>query len=366
MIVYELSKRDSKRITCMRAICMIMIIFLHQYIEKTDAIDVTFQMNANQILETIKYIISRIITFSAVPLFYLISSVLLYSKEFTWSGNTKRKLKTLIMPYILWITLYILMYFLGQTMPITRDFFANTGRIVTNMNFIDFVGAYCGYMGDGLFVNALWFLRDLILLNLLAIILKRIIDRFPRFMMLIIILLWLLGGTSLTVIFNTQSFCFFALGYYIVKYKIKLEKVDVIPIAEIVLAYLLTIVIEYYFYIISSPLRNAAHGIMVMIGILLLVRLSGVICKTDYSNIPSILYIVATYSFFIYASHDMIQTILKKVFSKVLPQTVIIQSIQYITIPIMTCFICIIVAVVIKNIAPSLYSLLTGSRERKK
>lgn len=366
MVLYELSKRDSKRITCMRAVCMIMIIFLHQYTEITDTASMAFQINGYQFLETTKYIISRIITFSAVPLFYLISSVLLYSKEFTWIDNTKKKLSTLIVPYVLWITLYILVYFLGQTIPVTSTFFANAGRKVTSMTFIDFVGAYCGYVGEGLFVNALWFLRDLIILNLLAKILKRIIDRFPRFMMLIIILLWMLGGTSFTVVLNTQSFCFFALGYYIVKYKIKLKKADQIPVAEIAFAYLLTVGIEYYFYLISSPLRNAAHGITTIIGILLIVRISGLICKTDYSNIPSILHIVASYSFFIYTSHDMVQTILKKISVKILPQTIMMQGFAYFVIPVMTCCICIIVAITIKSIARPVYSILTGSRLGKK
>lgn len=365
MRLYELSKRESNRITFMRAICMVMIIFLHQYAEEINLNGITIEFGKYSFCGGFEYVISRIITFSAVPLFYLISSILLYSKEFTWINNMKKKIKTLILPYVIWISLYILVYFIGQSLPQTRVFFANAGRLVSNMTIFDFIGAYCGIIGQGIFVNALWFLRDLILLNILAIVIKKAIDKFPGLCMLGIVLLWVLGGTPLTFVLNTQSICFFSLGYYVVKYKKRMATIDTIPLWELIISYLVLLLLEYRFYVLDNSLRISAHAFTVVIGITVIIRISGLICNSDKIICPKIFRLIAQYSFFIYVTHDLVQTILKKITSTIFEQTLEIQFLEYLLVPIMTCIICMVFAIGLERIVPSLYSVLSGSRRKR-
>lgn len=355
-VIYSINKNESNRITFIRAISMILVIYLHQFVE-TNSI--------NEVVDGLQYIISRIITFAAVPSFYLISSVLLYSKEFTWKSNLKKKAKTLVMPYFIWISLYILLYYVGQTLPITAPFFANAGRKVVDMSLVDFVGAYVGFWGQGRFVNALWFLFDLMILNLVAPMIKQCIDRFPRLYFIIIGVIWFVGGTSVSFILNSQSICFWSLGYYIVKYNVRMKYVDDIPQLELIVAYVPMLFLEYFFFVTESELRIPIHAFTTIIGIILIVKISGIYHFTDRRMSP-VIYSVAKYSFFIYASHDFVQTVLKRLFVRGLNQTVFVQSFEYVIIPLITCIVCLVFAIVLERTMPYFYNLLSGARLSQK
>ena len=366
-MIYPIDKRESNRITLLRALCVVLVIFLHQY--AGDLGETSFiaagTLPDNAVLRAIQYIISREITFVAVPLFFLISSVLLYAKEFTWINNMKKKTKTLILPYFLWISLYIFIYWLGQTLSMTKGFFANPDRQVADMGIVDFIGAYTG-VGGALFVNALWFLRDLILLNILAPLIKKLIDKFPFAFFALLMILWNLGEVPGILILNKQSIVFFALGYYVVKYNARMKMIDDhFPSVGGGLIYIITTILEFYHHVQESVLATATHSFTVILGILLLIKLSGVICKEGEEKIPRLLQAIATYSFFIYAAHDFVQTVLKKIVAKVLIQTDVIQMIEYLLIPIFTCAVCISAAIVLRKIARPVYSILTGSRDKQ-
>ena len=226
-MIYAIDKRESRRITILRAFCVVLVIFLHQY--AGDLGEATFvasgTLPSNSMLRAVQYIISREITFCAVPLFFMISSVLLYAKEFTWKSNMRKKIKTLILPYFVWISLYILVYWFGQTFAFTQGYFMNAGRIIKDMDIADFFSAYTGMgWGAGLFVNAFWFLRDLIILNFFAIAIKRLIDRVPLLCFVLLTILWNMGTIPNLFILNKQSIVFFSLGYYVVKYGAHMKK----------------------------------------------------------------------------------------------------------------------------------------------
>jgi len=365
-MIYSIDKRESARITCLRAICAVLVIFLHQYAGDlgSTAFSASGTVPENEVLRSVQYIISRIITFSAVPLFFVTSSMLLYCKEFTWKDNMKKKAKSLLLPYILWITLYILVYYVGQSMPITRAFFANSSRKVSDMSIADFIGAYTGICGNGLFVNALWFVRDLTILNILAPFIKKLIDRIPFLYFVLIMVLWNMGSIPKFFVLNAQSVVFFSLGYYIVKYNCRMKQIDKLSIRDVFVIYALTIGLEFYFYRIGNQLQTAAHSFSSIIGIVILVRLSALICEEN-GRIPKLLKKIAEHSFFVYASHDFVQTLFKKVTNKAFLQTDAIQMIEYVFIPVMVCAVCICTAEILRKLLLPVYSVLTGARKQR-
>lgn len=358
---YMLDKDESQRITFLRAICFILVIYLHQYVEIMNYGDSVIEMSRAPWLEAIEYIVSRIITFSAVPLFFLMSSVLLYAKEFTWKSNMKKKLKTLIVPYLLWISLYMVVYAVGQSLPFTATYFANAGRKISEFGILDFLGAYTGYFGDGIFVNALWFIRDLIIFNLLACVIKFLVDKFPFLVLSVIGILWMLAPLTEIVGINAQGICFFTLGYYIVKYNIRMERLRKIPVWQVLVLYVIMIGMKYYCHLEDSALFAPTHGMVTIFGILLLLQISGIVCN-GAKDIPKVIILVAANSFFIYASHDMIQTILKKLSAKIFTQSNLVQGIEFFLIPLITCAVCLAAALCLKKILPKIYRVLTGAR----
>lgn len=360
--MYALTKEESNRLTYLRAICMVMVIVLHQYQNEgafTQSSGIVL-FSGTHLVDALEYIISRIVTFTAVPLFYAMSAVLLYrGGNVSWRKNLPKKAKTLFIPYVVWITLYILLYFVGQSLPMTKSYFLNGDRLVADMSAMDFMGAYTGYFGGKLFVNALWFVRDLILLNILAPGIKFLVDKFPKIVFVILMLLWF-TGTS--VILNNQSIVFFTLGYYIIKKNWRMEQLDRLPFRWMGIAYLGCVVLEYWLYFVGA-FRAPVHGLGVLLGIALLVKLSKQVTK---DGMGSILCKLAKYSFFVYASHDFIQTIYKKLISIFLSDGWYFEIIKYITVPVITCVTCLVVACLLEKWLPVVYRILSGNRKQEK
>jgi len=356
--LYLIDNEESQRITVIRAIALIMVVYLHQYVGEIAFADQTVSIARPFALESLQYVISRIITYVAVPVFYLNSSVLLYSKEFTWKENMRKKCKTLILPYILWITVYILIYYIGQHISFTMHFFANTGRDVAKFDLIDYIGAYCGFVGNGLFVNALWFMRDLILLNIMAPTIKKAIDRYPTLIFLITLTYWIINKT---IFFNNESICFFVWGYYVVKAGKHMHDVDKLPIGQVGVSYAIMTILQYYFHMTDNKMESVLESLSVIVGIILLILLSKYLVINS-NRIKSVLKVVASYSFFIYVSHDMVQIVYKKLFAHFFNQSVIIQLMEYIIIPILTITTCIVFALLLKKLLPKLFVVLSGGR----
>ena len=363
-MLYNIDNRDSKRIVVMRAICLLMVIYQHQFGGGTGLEYATGTLADSELLNAIMYIISRIVSHFAVPLFFLISSLLLYRKEFTWRSNMKKKLKTLIIPYIIWVTIYIVLYFIGQTIPATAIYFANPDRLVRNMSAMDFIGAYTGIANGGLFVNAIWFLRDLIIYNLLASVIKKVVDKFPSLIFMLLVVLWIAGSSAKFLGLNTQGIVFFTLGYYIVLYEKKISIFDRISLWQAVVVFIITVALEYSYYLEGETLTIALHAISTIFGILIVILISGKIISYNSDSIPKIISIIAEYSFFVYVSHDFVQTIFKKLATKILPNNDFFKIIEFFSIPLIVCGVCIIGALLMRKSMPKVYNVVTGSRKQ--
>ena len=110
----------------------------------------------------------------ASPLFFLISGYLFVASDsgFTWrtfSEKCQRRLKTWLIPYLLWNTLFLLFYGLvGLVLP------SILGEIppLQEMTLTDILKAYCCIRGEGFNSGPidwpLWFLRDLMLIALFS------------------------------------------------------------------------------------------------------------------------------------------------------------------------------------------------------
>lgn len=79
----------------------IAVLFIHSYSSEFEGI-----ANASVIVSITDYI-SNVFCDCAVPAFILISSVLLYRKDFLWKDNMKKKVRNLLIPYLIFNALWI-------------------------------------------------------------------------------------------------------------------------------------------------------------------------------------------------------------------------------------------------------------------
>ena len=163
---YKITDEESKKISIVKVWFTIMVVFIHSN-NKLNFASGNFDTPAW--LEVLKYFISECISRCAVPGFFLISAILLYKKSFKWKENIKKKIKQIMIPYLIFNTFWILFYVVVQHIPVLSNYFSNPDTIVADWSIIDWLEAYLGFQDNYPICYPLWFLRALFVLNILAI-----------------------------------------------------------------------------------------------------------------------------------------------------------------------------------------------------
>ncbi|SFC69659.1 Acyltransferase family protein [Flexibacter flexilis DSM 6793] len=336
---------------------IVFVIFIHNNIFFINLGTGTVVLDIPPYVSHIKYLVSDIIARIAVPLFFLISGYLLYLKENTFFQILTKKTKTIAVPYLVWTSLAILLFALGQHLTFTKAFFANPQNNITNFDILDYIDAVVGRFtvrSPYPLVYQFWFLRDLILLNFSAIIFKKIIDKFPIAFLFLAIFFWIVDYNL--YLYSAESMLFFVLGYYIHKYNLTTDKIDSIQYFDILLLYAITICIELF----CPQYRQIIHKINIIIGAVLAIKLSLVFVLKE--RIFNVLSQLSAYAFFVYAMHEPLLTVLRKISIKIMPTYGIYVLIQYFMVAFVCIAICLVVGVVLRKSVPKLYEFLSGGR----
>jgi fucose 4-O-acetylase-like acetyltransferase len=347
----------SKRINSLRFLLIVFVVFIHNNPTEVNFVGGTEVYTIPAYVNIIRELISNIISRIAVPLFFLISGYLLYSKEKKFLVVLKKKSRTILLPYILWNILAIIFFYVAQSFTFTKPYFATI--IIRNFTFMDFIGAFTGKSGffaiKGMpLVYQFWFLRDLFILNLLFITIKGLVDRFPFGTIFLFFVLWT-SGINIYIV-STEALLFFTLGYYVIKYSLNYKNLDDIKNHDIIVIYIITIILELYF-IQYVPI---IHKINIIIGSVLGIKLT-------YHFINSVIVYnkllwLEKYAFFVYAIHGIALAVIQKISVKIIPMHDGWILLQYFSVNIIGIIIFVLIGVIIRKIFPKIYGILTGGR----
>jgi fucose 4-O-acetylase-like acetyltransferase len=302
--------------------------------------------------------LTNAITCVAVPLFFLMSGFLLYVKESEFFENLKKKCRTILLPYFLWAILVIFFLFIAQGFSFTKPYFATL--IVRNFSPIDWIGVFLGHFGKFAepsghpLVYQFWFLRDLFVLNLLFAIIKKIIDLCPGGVFVLLFLLWA-GGINIYIV-STGALFFFALGYYIVKYKVDYKHIDNIKTSDIVIMYMITILTSIFF----RERITIISAINIITGIMFFIRLSYSFIKTEKAY--KIFSWLEQYAFWVYATHGIVIAAMTKISIKIMPMNDGWLLVNYFGVTLLCIFILVCIGKIFRRISPKIFSILTGGR----
>lgn len=353
--MYPINQKLSTRINILKFLSIIMVVFIHSSPEVTAYNSLAGGSLSKQCLDFFIYSISQSISRTAVPIFFLISSILLYSKEFRWLTNMKKKCRSVLLPYLFWNSFWILFSYAAQSIKGIAEYFPRDSYYVRDYGILEWLRAYTYLNGNYPYLYTLWFLRDLFLLNLLAVVIKKLVDKAPAFILILIAGLWF-SNISLPFLDN-QTIVFFTLGYYIVKYRLDVNVLDRINSVIAIIFFAGFTVMDYTF----SYTFPAVHNLSVVIGILFFIKLSGRLLS--YKICGRIVWL-SKYSFIIYVFHEMNLSMLKTLSLIVFPQTILVQLMEYLMIPVIIIIGCIIFGVILQKISPGFYSIVTGNRNK--
>ena len=138
----------SKIIDFLRFPATVLVVLLHAYttLQMTSAMEMSLYTNVSSC-------ISLCLGEIGVPLFFTISGYLFflnYSK-YDYYRKIKTRTKSLLVPYLIWNTFFICVYFIIQQIPTLSPFFSGNNKRIIDYSFIDLIRAYwdCGNWNEG-------------------------------------------------------------------------------------------------------------------------------------------------------------------------------------------------------------------------
>jgi fucose 4-O-acetylase-like acetyltransferase len=309
-----------------------------------------------------------------IPMLFIISGFLyaLHDQK-PYKERTKKRLRTLLVPYLVWSALGILFTYLLESHPIGRNLVANSHIVQIDNNRL-LLHNYRWYelAGRWLFLPVpyqLWFIRVLLIYNLaypgIRWCVTHPIARWIFFS--VAFLLWL--GTMGFVFFEGEGLLFFSLGVWMQKTEFSIESPGKWRnplwwgIAFILLAASKTILAFKGSALLGNgifPLLTLLHKGVVFSGLIACwYGLDGLVrwCM----NRPWFVWISA-FSFMIYAMHAPLVAYLINPTLTLLGPLPATQLLAFILLPLSIILLAIGIGALIRKVSHRIYSLLTGGR----
>lgn len=367
---YYLQKGDlgggilSSAITLLRFPMAVLIVFHHSSfeLELKNGVSIFEGLEA-PFYHHLDYMFVKNITMIAVPLFFLISGFLFFckEKEFTieiYINKLKKRIKTLLVPYIIWNVLVLLLYLVVQNVAPTM----NSGRtkLVTEFNFGDFLSCFWSMKdlnGQATPIDGpLWFIRDLMIIMLLSPVIYWLINKLSFFVPGVFLALYISGAVPAIGGLPIAVYTFFSIGAYFGIYKI-----DFVKLAMKYVKYSLFLYIVLLLVIVSmmdSQLPLYIIMAEIAIGVFTSIAVAGQMAQSGY--VPN--KFLAGSTFFLFASHSEVLKIFIRLCSQFGPSSEVFYCCAYVICPLMACMLLLLAYRVLNSFMPKLGAVLSGGR----
>ena len=358
-----ISEETSKRITSLRFLLAVFVVFIHNTISQEMAVENSYVYNNSTIGVWIQNIIAFFTT-SAVPLFLLFAGYLQAKKSDTYLILLRKKIRSLLIPYILWIALYLfyetlVKSWLIKTLP---SLFSDHNNVYKFWSVKDYFFHILGYSseqgGVPLAAGQFWFVRNLFLFVLISPLFVFLVKKTPFFVFLSISTIFV----SVNIIWEVNlpySLFYYIGGLYLGFYDFNLfEKIDRIKWYEI--GFYFVVVLLLYIFQIQLPCYSA---LATLFSSLIILKFSNVLIQSN--KIFEITKYLSDFSFFLYAIHmPVLNVLVQKVWLRFFPmKNTFFCLFQFFGSTIIIVIIGTYIGIFLRKICPPLFSLLNGGRK---
>ncbi len=330
------------KITIITFICSLFVIWIHTSNLDVYGIDADSEGIA-YFTYVLEWIFGKVIIF-ATPMFFFVSGFLFFRNyDLSKTVNKyKSRIKSIVVPYIVWNTIYYLFFVIVTNVPVLSGF-ANASTYVFSLsNWI-----------NALWVNeyyTLWFLKNLIIYiiasPLIYVLLKdwRIIPTG-----FILLLLFMNVGYIAPKITIPNGLEMYLAGSYI-----SINHKNKAMLSNELLSYLGLLFIALMVITKCRYLNNTIQ-VLLFIGVWYAFDIFAI---RDDKPMPYFMQI----TFFTYVAHDLILESIEKVWLLVLGTGAVYAFLDYIFAPIITLAILVVISKIISIKLPRLWNVLNGCR----
>lgn len=352
----DLEKRQSELIKAMRFPLIVLVLYVHSI--RPEAVPMEWSLDGQNIFRIFTEIVSHYIGGLSLCWFFFFSGYLFYynkKRRFgsSWVlGKYKRRVKSILVPYLVWNLLNV------AVVMVVTSLFGWAGITISRdpLDAVEKGPLYWFITGPIDF--PLWYLRELIVLSILAPIFYYPVKKWPGITLLVIL------GCYLAVFFGFNfflfpSFSFFGLGAWM-----SIRKDNLVGICYrfrhsaaigAVVMLIVTVIMYNYGYDNNAFLLFAPFGMVTFMNF----------CHWlfNFPRMKKTMLMLTETVFFIYAAHEIfILGWTKGIFLRLLGDSLWAQWISFLFVPIVTMIVCFGLFYTLKRIFPEALAFLCGFR----
>lgn len=276
----------------------------------------------------------------AVPMFMFLSAFLMYQNLSVNNikNKLKRRIKTLILPYVSWNTLYMIVFYLLSFLP-----FINTPRF--QLVLVTIIKSVIFYAYN----NAFWFMFQLIIYTLLCPFIYFLLKRKSIGLITIVSCYLAIFFINIRYI-NFMSLFFYLIGVFCALHYKKsfIETKNDLFINKCYVAFFISQILWILNYFSLFQIEKSLIWLVMLFSVYFLIDKLPISLK------------ISKIHFFIYSSHVLVLEILEKINFMIFPYNALMSVISFILLPIVAISLCYGLAWLLKRYAKYLYCILTG------
>jgi surface polysaccharide O-acyltransferase-like enzyme len=350
----------SKKIRVLSLLAIVAVVYIHAYnLQDRYLLPWTQVQDPLSLTSFTEYFLSNGFGRFAVPIFFGISGYL-YFRSFRleaatyWSKFAKR-LRTLALPYLLWASWALFLVWVlqqtdwGRQAVDTWDIFPQ--QVSPPLFLYRWLGNPVPFQ--------LWFIRDLMLYVFISPVLYLLV-RYGRWIPIALVGLFWFAHRNF-VIMEAEGILFFLVGAYLAIHQVVIPEQSpkwVVPVTGICWVMVLLVKTDLAFSPTNPHLLIALHKIAILLGVITV--WFGYDQIGNSLNTNPTLVAAAPLASFVYFAHEPLLNLLQ---NYAMAQWDTINPLAiYLTYPLLTVCLCLLIGAALRAFLPPVFSLLTGGR----
>jgi peptidoglycan/LPS O-acetylase OafA/YrhL len=356
-----LDRESSTRLDLLRFPLIVGVVFLHAYGTAVGVAggDVGIS-EAGPAVRFVQELVSQGFARVAVPLFFLVSGYLFFAGV-EWSrtryvAKVRTRIRSMLVPYLFWNVLNLVVLWAAQSLPLSRPFMTGQRALVAGYGASDYLNALIGM--DGMPVaGQFWFIRDLMILVVLAPAIYALCRRAAVVYLPAVLGCWLVGWWPL-VLPASAGVLFFSVGAWAAIRGSTIFATD---------KYRGAIIAMYLPGAVAVALAQGQSWTRYGAKVVLVLGIAAALGATGYflrsSRLTNSLVGLSSASFFVFAAHEPLLTVARKLAFRALDPTAdwLILTL-YVAIPVALVVVLVVIYRGLGRIAPAFLDQITGSR----
>ncbi|GGA34179.1 acyltransferase family protein [Sphingomonas psychrolutea] len=357
-----LDDATSHRVKLLRFPLILLVLYIHCYLAPVRLGSSTVAVVPAEWLITLQAAWSNGFARTAVPLFFLISGYLYFvgfgGSFAAYRTKTVRRIGTLLVPLLFWNLLIIALFALGQSIPAIAGYFnADNGRMLalTPFGFVDLLIGITHFP----LAYQFWFIRDLMVIALFALPLHWLLQRTGPTVPILLLVWWLFDPLQMPFLKvpSLEATTYFTIGAWLA-----MTARPMFPpvgwLRWLAPLYLTLLASDVAIRTITG--RSLLFCITILVGIVFVLALTGLVRAG--SRVSRTLATLSLASFFVFAAHEPLMTLCRKLIYRALQASQATIFTAYALLPLVLAGALTLVYFGLRQIVKRLTAIISGGR----